>query len=124
MAPVLRPLVGDLSQQASRFCCDNRFCRHSLQCPLRFESPEIYGSHSKKMEDEYVKIFLWQNQVAHLPDVVYEPTKGSVAKVIPILGRIVKSVLTSAFHPFGLFRYLLERNIRDACVYLVQRFYL
>ena len=71
------------------------------------------------MEDEYVQIFLWQNQVAHLP----EP-KESVAKVVPIVRRVVKSVLTSAFHPFGLFRYLLERNIRDACVYLLQRFYL
>ena len=71
------------------------------------------------MDDEYVQIFLWQNQVAHLP-----APKESVAKVVPVVGRIVKSVLASAFHPFGLFRYLLEQNLRNACVYLVQRFYL
>ena len=71
------------------------------------------------MDDEYVQIFLWQNQVAHLP----EP-KESVAKVVPVLGRIVQSVLSSAFHPFGLCRYVLERNLRDACVYFIQRFYL
>ena len=77
------------------------------------------------MDNEYVQIFLWQNQVAHLPDVEYEPVgKNSVGKVFPVVGRVVKGVISSAFHPYGLLRYILERNLRDAFVDLVKRFYL
>ena len=96
MAPVLRPLVGNLSEQAPRVCCDDCFCRHSLQCPLRVKPAEFYEDHSKQMDDEYVQIFLWQNQVAHLPDVEYEPVgKHSVGKVFPVVGRVVKGIISS-----------------------------
>ena len=85
---------------------------------------EFYEDHSKQMDDEYVQVFLWQNQVAHLPDVEYEPVGKNSLKIFPVVGRVVKGIFASAFNPRGLLRYFLERNIRDAFVDLVQRFYL
>ena len=44
------------------------------------------------MDDEYVQVFLWQNQVAHLPDVEYEPVGKNSLKIFPVVGRVVKDL--------------------------------
>ena len=71
------------------------------------------------MDDEYVNIFLWNNQVTSLPTVKFK----SVRKIFPVFGGIVQGVLTSAFDPCSLLRGLLERNLRDALIDVFQRFY-
>ena len=63
------------------------------------------------MDDEYVSIFLWNDDVGMLPE---PKTKGSVAAgIVPIVGRIVKGIVTSAFNPRLLLKFAFEDRFHN-----------
>ena len=58
------------------------------------------------MDDEYVSIFLWNNDVAMLPETSAQPPL--VTGLVPIVGRVVKGIITSAFNPRLLLKLAFE----------------
>ena len=69
------------------------------------------------MDDEYVQIFLWQNEVAQLP----KPSVR-VAKV-PFLVRVVKSAIAGPLNPVQFAGRFLERHAGNILIDIGQRFY-
>ena len=63
------------------------------------------------MDDEYVSIFLWNDDVGMLPET---KAKDSVAAgIVPIVGRIVKGIVTSAFNPRLLLKFAFEDRFHN-----------
>ena len=70
------------------------------------------------MDDEYVQVYLWHNQVTQLPKPVWQLVRPSV---IPIVGRVIQRAITTSLDPVQLFGNFLERRSGDLLIDILQR---
>ena len=73
-----------------------------------------------KMDDEYVQVYLWHNQVAQLPKPVWQLVRPTV---FPIVGRVIQRAVTSALNPVQLLGNFFERRSGDLLVDILKRVY-
>ena len=62
---------------------------------------------------DYVKVYLWQNEVTQLPIPKHSVRPVSV---LPVVRRVVERAVTTAFNPVQLLGYFLERRSGDVLV--------
>ena len=67
------------------------------------------------MDDEYVSIFLWNDDVGMLTKAK-DSGSYSVTGILPIVGRVVKGIVTSAFNPRLLLKFAFEDRFHNFLV--------